>query len=418
MKRAVGVLASLIFLLVLAEIACRIDALFPLAPFDSTQAHLHFVVRQNSGADQTLALYSAPDPQGEATSVRPVPHPFFGWTSERDVHVVDEQLRWFSSKESETCFDVIVLGGSVAAEFTNMSGPTLAAALALEPKLDGRTVRVWNDAHAAFKAPQTGNELAYLLALGLQPDAVLLIDGFNEVAIGMTNALAGSNPALPSFEVWSGLARGKAVDAHALDLLVTLHSAQRAEQAVARTAVKGHFAKSALLTRITLARLAAKHATFRDALESYLDYTKPRADDPAVSGTHFDATPEAVGALATRVWSENARLVEALCRARDIPLVHVLQPTLYDPGAKVMTPEETRAATAASAWMVGVHAGYPKLRAAGSALQRDGFSFRDLSRVFATQDERLFVDVCHMNARGYTLFAAEIAAEFARVSKP
>src|SRR6187551_1979367 len=82
-RRLFALAASFVLLLVLLEIACRIDAFFPLAPFDSELARRHLVLRQDSGADQTLALYSAPDPTGEATSVRPIPHPYFGWTSER-----------------------------------------------------------------------------------------------------------------------------------------------------------------------------------------------------------------------------------------------------------------------------------------------------------------------------------------------
>src|SRR5436190_15852712 len=221
-RRWIALTLSFVLLLAMFEISCRIDAFFPLAPVNSTLARRHFVLRQDSGADQTLALYSAPDPTGEATSVRPIPHPYFGWTSEREMRGAEEQGRWFETPESESTFDVFVLGGSVAADFGNQSGARLEAALAKEPALAGRRVRVWNNSYGGYKAPQTGNLLVWLLSLGHRPDAILLIDGFNEVAIGMTNAHSGMHPLMPSFEFWSGLARGKVVDAHSLDLLVEL----------------------------------------------------------------------------------------------------------------------------------------------------------------------------------------------------
>jgi hypothetical protein len=414
-KRVLAWLASFALVMILAEIACRIDALFPMAPFDSAKARAHFEIRREAGADQTLALYTAPDPSGESSSVRPLPHPFFGWTSERDVRVLEEQGRWFDSAESESTYDVFILGGSVAAEFGNRSAAKLEAALGAVPQLAGRRVRVWNNAHAGYKAPQTGNLLAWLFALGQRPDAVLLVDGFNEVAIGTTNARSGVHPAMPSFEFWGSLARGKAVDARALDLLVELHTAQRAEQAVARRAVDWGLYRSALATRITLARLAAKHGAFRDALERYLEYTRPKDDDPAVRGTSFDPAPPAVIAAAVRVWSENARLVESLCLAHGIAFVHVLQPTLYDPDSKPMTAEEARFAELPGAWMDGVRLGYPRLRDAGRGLSGAQAVFSDQTRLFEHTSETTYVDVCHLTELGCSILADAVVPEFARL---
>jgi hypothetical protein len=414
-RRWIAVLASFAGLLIVAEIACRIDAFFPLAHFDSALAKKHFELRREAGADQTLALYSAPDPGGEQSSVRPRPHPYFGWTSEREVRVAEEQGRWFETRESAGTFDVFVLGGSVAAEFGNRAGPALQHGLAQLPALAGRAPRVWNNAYGGYKAPQTGNLLAWLFALGQAPDAVVLIDGFNEVAVGMTNAHSGMHPQMPSFEFWGGLAHGKAVDARSLDLLVEVQTAQRAEQAIARTAVGWGFHHSALLTRITLSRLAVKRRAFNDALGRYLEAMRPPAGDVAVRGPEFDAAPESVAAAAVRGWTENARLVEALCKAHGVAFVHVLQPTLYDAGSKPMTSDEQRAVDGPSNWKEGVRHGYPRLREAGALLRGAGASCVDLTRMFETTSEPMYVDMCHLNEAGYARLAKAVLAEFARV---
>lgn len=404
-------LLSGVAIVALAEVACRIDAFFPRAPFDSRKAREHFELRSQAGADQTLALYTAPDPAGAESSVRPIPHPFLGWTCERDVRTLEEQDRWFSSGEAQRSFDVFVLGGSVAAEFGNRAAEAIATALAADPRLGGRPVRVWNQAHAGFKAPQTANLLAWLALLGQHPDAVVLVDGFNEVAIARTNAAAGVHPAMPSHEFWAGIARGKAADATVLDRLVELHEAQRAEQAVARTAVEWGFYRSALLTRITLGRLSSRHRAFQSAVERYLAAQDQKDGDPAVRGTAFDPAPEAVAALSVRAWRENARSIAAHCRSRGALFVHVLQPTVYDAGSKPLTGEEARQTEQSSLWMEGARLCYPLLRASGAELARTGHPFVDATRVFEHEERRTYVDMCHLNELGNELLAALVARE-------
>ncbi|MBL8860003.1 MAG: hypothetical protein JNL28_15955 [Planctomycetes bacterium] len=413
-RRAWMWLASALAVLVLAEIACRIDAFFPRAPYDRHNAKKHFTQRAVAGPDQILSTFAAPDPAGSESSVRPFPHPYFGWFTERNARVLEEQGRWFSGTESTQTFDVIVLGGSVAADFTNRAGVALERLLAADPKLASKPVRVWNDAHAAFKAPQTGNLLTWLFALGHRPDAVILIDGFNELAIGMTNARANSHPLMPSFEFWGGLARGKVVDEHSLDLLLAVHTANQSEQSVAGTAVSWGFYNSALLTRITLARLASRHRAFNAALARYQEYTRPRLDEYAVSGVTFDPAPEAVVATAVRGWSENARLVRALCREHAIPLLHLLQPTSYDTGSKPLTREEKLAANSPSAWRDGVQGGYGLLRKAALDLSAEDCPIHDATRLFEHRPEQTFVDVCHLNELGISLLTERVAQELLR----
>ena len=80
-----------------------------------------------------------------------------------------------------------------------------------------------------------------------------------------------------------------------------------------------------------------------------------------------------------------------------------------------MTIEERRSAEAPSVWMDGVRLGYPRLRAAGAELLGEGLAFTDLTRLFEQTSERSYVDVCHLNERGYALMAEAVIEEFARV---
>ena len=61
-------------------------------------------------------------------------------------------------------------------------------------------------ARGGYKEPQQVNALVLLFALGFEPDVVIDIDGFNEVALGNNNQSLGFHPAFPSASHWSHLA--------------------------------------------------------------------------------------------------------------------------------------------------------------------------------------------------------------------
>ena len=54
--------------------------------------------------------------------------------------------------------------------------------------------------------------------------------------------------------------------------------------------------------------------------------------------------------------------------------------------------------------------GYPYLIRAGEKLKRNGIPFHDLTGMFESNDEILYVDACcHLNQRGYDYVVREIA---------
>jgi hypothetical protein len=403
-----------VFALALAEVACRIDALFPKQRYDAGKARDYFSARAENNAERELEAFAAPDPNETDSSLRPVPHPYLGWTDERSTRQIEEASRWYATAESEQTFDILLLGGSVAAQFGNSGHETLEHVLNADPRFAGRRVRVWNHGHAGYKAPQTSNLAAWLFELGQKPDAVILLDGFNEVAVARSNSSAGAHPLYPFLEYWGTLARGRGVDVAALDLMVEMRVAQKKEAQIASSALALGLHHSALLTRITLARLASRRKEFEAARTKYAAYLAAKSDDIAVRGVAFDADPERACDLAVQGWFENSRALQAICAAHGVPCLHVLQPTLHDAGSKPLTSEEMHDAGASSAWLEGVRCGYPRMRAAGTRLAAAGLSFFDATGVFHDQTERIYIDVCHVNYRGSVLLGRAIGAELLR----
>jgi hypothetical protein len=111
-------------------------------------------------------------------------------------------------------------------------------------------------------------------------------------------------------------------------------------------------------------------------------------------------------------WSECSRMIAELCRGRGIPFVHVLQPTLHDPGSKPATAKELETGKPPKEWLEAVLVGYPILRERSAELAAAGVDFLDASRVFAEVEGGLYYDSCHFDVEGNRLLAEFIAPRF------
>lgn len=406
--RAALVLGGIVLAFGLAEIACRIDALFPGQKYTSAGARLRFSVRAEA-AEHELEAYAAPEPKAGAGTLNAFLHPFLGWSDTRSFETLAEETNWYSKPKSDQTFDVLVLGGSVAADFGNRERRKLIELLQADSRLSARHVRVWNEGHAGYKEPQPLHALEWMIAMGHRPDAVVLIDGFNEVAIACSNVDAQVHPLYPYAENWGVLVRGKGIDVQGLDFLLAMRAAQSREQALARRALDRGYAHSALLTRLTLSRMAHQRRAFEAARDAYLAYLVAHTEDPAVRGPPYEGDARQALDVAVRCWTESARALHDLCARRGLVEVHVLQPALEDAGAKQLTTKELHNTTGGGTWTTAVRTGYPLLRQAGAALAAEGLPFDDATRLFEHESESVYVDMCHLNERGNDMMAGFVA---------
>ena len=100
----------------------------------------------------------------------------------------------------DTPFVVVILGGSVAHWMNLIAAEDIRNGLKERGVGKGRPLAVLNAASGGFKQPQALLTLAMLLAAGQPIDAVILVDGFNEVALSHSNWLQGYDPLAPSAE--------------------------------------------------------------------------------------------------------------------------------------------------------------------------------------------------------------------------
>lgn len=336
--------------------------------------------------------------------------PYVGVEVDTAVQGYARLAAYFGTGEAERNYDVLVLGGSVAGMLHRDGGEALEAVLASDPRLEGRPIRMLNQARGGFKAPQTALLGLYLLSLAWKPDLVILVDGFNEVALGTSNLMDGAHPSYPSVPHWAHLLRGALEQPANLDTLVELELTRRDAVAVHDRALRWRTYRSALASwgmRKAVARSTARYSAAWRELEG----ESKRGELPlSIRGPEVPRTMRASIETIVRGWIEGSVSLNSMCHERGIAFVHALQPTLYDAGSKPVTDGERDRGKAGKAWILGVEQGYGRLRAAGAELGARGVDFIDATMLFEHHPEEIYVDACHYTAAGSELLARQIAA--------
>ncbi len=333
--------------------------------------------------------------------------PFFGFDAGYAALAYDVQRRWFEDPRAEETLDIFVVGGSVAAQVGSYLNGFLEQVTPPDSRLAARTVRVFNNGRGGFKQPQQLNLVAYLIALGCRPDVVINVDGFNEVALGAFNAFQGANPLQPSLGHWGGAMTPVQVpDPRERELVVDVVMARRRAEELLETVRRWGLTRSAITGSLALRAIGRTRERIFQAQEAYQRYLSSGARNPAVFGPALEDDGEAGTNASAACWYESSRMLRAVCEARGIDSVHLLQPTLHDAGSKPLTDEEVRTGSAHSTWIEGARRGYPKLRALGQQLEAEGETFLDASMCFADCQESRYVDACHFNEAGVEQLAA------------
>lgn len=325
-----------------------------------------------------------------------------------------------------------VFGGSVAsylAQYERDHGviaATVAEALDKSPD----DVVVMNFAQGGFKQPQQVQILSYFLATGQEFDAVVNIDGFNEVALGARNQLAGIGPAQPSVEHVLGLQavtplvsskrRAKMEKArHAYDRYAEIYNRAWSGEAPETKLAVGflwHYLRYKYYNRqVVLLRQqfsVGDDANGQDPSWLYLQ-PSPGTADPggsgrmAEGGTHPDDVewPPILG-----VWQRSAVAFAEIARAAGAVSVHVLQPNQYFPTERRFSDAEKAVAVSDhSPYAALIPPGYDRLATEAKELTAAGVPVHNLYRLLDDLEAQAYVDdCCHYTDAGNDLLAREL----------
>jgi hypothetical protein len=306
---------------------------------------------------------------------------------------------------------IALFGGSFARQLYTHSRDALARAAGA----DARPVVVVNAAMGGYKQPQQLMALAWLIALGAEFDAVVNLDGFNEVALPIPDNLhRGVFPLFP--RDWSSRV-ADVTDPEAVPLLARLQVLNERRRRWAAGFARFPLTRSAM-AGLAWQALDRRFAKQRALLLAALRDVTPAGTLPYVaSGPSFGFPSEdALFAYLADAWVRCSKAMAGLSESVGATYFHFLQPNQYVPASKPLTPEEQRVAVnPKQAYRPGVEKGYPHLRRREADLLAAGIRFHDLTMVFSNEVRTLYVDdCCHLSREGYDMIAGLIGQIIAR----
>jgi hypothetical protein len=307
---------------------------------------------------------------------------------------------------------IALFGGSVADILAVAGAEALRAALAETPAFRGRELVLLSLAAPGYKQPQALMTLNYMLALGAHFDAVVNLDGVNDLALPAAE--------LEPLGVASFYPRGwytRAADLGpelrlAVGRIAVLEELRRGAADFFSHAPWRWSRTAGLVWSLADRRLAARVAAAEQAV-----LAAPRGRDAQAQGPRLEDGADD-GSRVALVWQRSSLQMARLCAGLGIAYFHFLQPNQYVPDSKPLGDAERRLAFREDSPMrEPVSEGYALLREAGAELAAEGVAFQDLSGVFREVEEPVYADdCCHLNARGNRLLGAAVGRAIAEAS--
>ncbi len=339
-------------------------------------------------------------------------HPYLGFVYDRTYNaavgplgfVGDDILTHVAPEE----YNVVVTGGSVAANFFVLTAMDFKKRLAAVPELAGKKINMACVAIAGYKQPQQLLAVNYLLSLGARIDLLVNIDGFNEITLPFNdNYPSGVFVFYPT--MWKDLTDDLG-DSRRRTLVGELSLTDWA-----RTTLAGWFS-SAVLDRSMIADLAWVLAD--DILNGKAKKILHELERSTGTLAAFQTGPPNQGdqgAIQDRLadnWAESSRLMHDLARSGRFAYVHVLQPNQYVPGSKPLSENEEKTAITRTPGVAETTAqGYGRLARRIPGLEQAGVHVLDATMIFENVREDLYFDTCcHFNARGNAILLDAVMA--------
>ena len=312
-------------------------------------------------------------------------------------------------KRDDNTLNVALLGGSVAVG--TITGTEHAAYEKLFNKLPeykGKQVNLHLLAAGGYRLPQSLMLLNYYIALGAQYDLVIALDGFNEIAIAMSEY---HNKKLhPSFpRGWQYRIAGRVspdlVTAQAHKLVLQDSHKSRAtflSNPWCRNSPLSNFIWK-LMQRSYNAKLAENHLAVEQAQQIE---DAPREFQYESLGPEYKFTDwDQLFDYSAQIWANSTLSTHAVTIANGGKFFQFIQPNQYIEGAKpLMTENERRIAFVEkeqSGYGYWYKRGYPFILEHRKRLQASGVHSTDLTFMFKDVEDELYIDnCCHLNPKG------------------
>ncbi len=299
---------------------------------------------------------------------------------------------------------IAVFGGSVAAGFAFHARNRMPACLGSQ----GQQIEILNFANGGYKQPQQLHILTDLYARGARFDIVINLDGFNELALSVSeNVAAGVLPHFP--RRWHERV-SNVVSPEKTKLLAELAiaEAQRARWAERLLELKLYRSPAvSLLWRVASDRAESGLFDLRNRIREIDDLSDQEQIYSIRDGRGSMA--EAYREV-SQTWARSSRQMHALTEFNGGRYFHFLQPNQYHIDSKPMSDaEKSIAFIEHHPYRRPIEQGYPLLIAEGARLAAEGVLFHDLTGMFEEIVAPMYRDACcHLNLVGAEMMIEEI----------
>jgi len=313
-------------------------------------------------------------------------------------------------KKGNNEFVVAVVGGSVAEIFANDTEKLFNQHLHERFGFEKKLVFV-NLATGGYKQPQQLFHVQYALLAGFEFDAILNIDGFNDLALANDNINNQINPIFPSghhIGLMSKTQMTNQLDFQTTKHLYAYYNLYETELGILSFTQSFPFKYSIffnLLAELWMKRslIEIKQAEYKLAIETQKTMSKEFRGPLLQNGSPYE--------MVANIWQQASEMLYAISQANRLIYIHVLQPNQYVEGSKPLSDKEKKIALDLNnSWSIAAREGYVHLISKGKQLKTKGIPFYDLSMIFKDSTEDFYVDACcHFNINGNILMGKNIA---------
>ena len=294
-----------------------------------------------------------------------------------------------------------IFGGSVAFYFSVFGVDALVQQLQSSDRFKNKEIKIVRVALGGYKQPQQLMALAYFLSQGAHFDAVINLDGFNEVALPpMHNIPNNVSPFYPRSWHWQS---DQLLSNKTKSIVGKLGFLREGRTYVASTMNGSVLRFSNIMNAMWMATDGILGRAIGQNSRELSVSTNEHSSGYARSGPTYSYEDNAAmyRDLAAH-WSLASQQMAKICEANQILYWHFLQPNQYVPGAKTLSDEELEIAfNPESPYREHAEVGYSSLIEAGQALARSNAQFHDLTMVFKDYTESVYSDdCCHLNEHG------------------
>ncbi|MDW7772677.1 MAG: hypothetical protein SCH71_07275 [Desulfobulbaceae bacterium] len=306
---------------------------------------------------------------------------------------------------------VAILGGSVAEMFANGSEEQFSRFIRDRLGFNKKVIFI-NLATGGYKQPQQLFHLQYALLSGFELDAVLNIDGFNEIALVSQNLIDDTNPVFPSvfhMALMSQMNRTSIPDKDLAELLVEYYEIYEHERLLL-SFVDSRFGRYSIFLNLLGELWTGRNMNTIKKLRYRMVSVSSEKVSTVFSGPHVPLKKNKYE-TAAEIWLKSSEMLYAVCQENNLLYIHVLQPNQYVEGSKRLSANEEKIAiNENNVWGVAAREGYGNLIAHGEVLKKKHIPFYDFTMIYKDVEEDIYIDdCCHMNSVGNLIMSKKIA---------